>query len=358
VSLDYLYIAVSWVLLRWHQLFTAIGLNPAGGLNWSLSIVFLVVTARLLLFRLFIKQVKYQRHMQEMQPKLQAVREKYKNDRAEMQRQMMKLQQEQGFNPVAGCLPMFLQIPIFISLFHVLRHLANSVGKCDQGAAYKGHLLTLYTFNQDQTCNAAQAKLLGAPLAASLHDSVQTITRLGGDVTATRVVTLILVVVSAAATYFTQILATSRMTTVPTGSAATIQRLMKVFIPVSVLFSGFIFPLGVLLYWFTSNVWTLLQQMYINRYHPHTPKDTPEVGTVGKALAPKVGQRPVRDARGRATIVKDAPANRPQNPNATNAAPQDDGGETPAAPRATAPRPGQRPNRPSGNRPPGKKKRR
>src|SRR6202000_212416 len=74
--LDFLYYAVSWVLLRWHQLFTAIGLNKDSGLNWSLSIVFLVITARLLLFRLFIRQVKYQRHMQEIQPKLQAVREK------------------------------------------------------------------------------------------------------------------------------------------------------------------------------------------------------------------------------------------------------------------------------------------
>src|SRR5579875_3829975 len=106
-------------------------MNPAGGANWALSIVFLVITARLLLFRLFIRQVKYQRHMQTMQPKIQALREKYKGDRAEMQRQMMALQQEQGFNPLAGCLPMFLQFPIFIALYHTLKHLANSVTACD-----------------------------------------------------------------------------------------------------------------------------------------------------------------------------------------------------------------------------------
>src|SRR3954464_7221515 len=158
--LDFLYTAVSWVLLRWHQLFTGLGLDPKGGLNWTLSIIFLVITARLLLFRLFIKQVKYQRHMQEMQPKIQALREKYKSDRAEMQRQMMKLQQDQGFTPLAGCLPMFLQIPIFISLFHVLRHLSNSVTKCQSlgtSTPYSGHLLKLYTFSTEQTCNASQA---------------------------------------------------------------------------------------------------------------------------------------------------------------------------------------------------------
>src|SRR4051794_15156085 len=181
--LDFLYTAVSWVLLRWHQLFTAIGLAPEGGLNWTLSIIFLVITARLLLFRLFIKQVKYQRHMQQMQPKIQALREKYKGDRAEMQRQMMALQQEQGFNPLAGCLPMFLQIPIFISLYHVLRHIANSQQFCPPGSTgYTGDLLHIYSFTEVQTCEAAQAKLFGqAPLTGRLLDTPAQMAQLGGD---------------------------------------------------------------------------------------------------------------------------------------------------------------------------------
>src|SRR5581483_4383720 len=78
--LDFLYTAVSWVLLRWHSFFSLF-LNKDSGLNWALSIVFLVVTARLLLFRLFIKQIQYQRHMAEMQPKIQALRKKYKDDK-------------------------------------------------------------------------------------------------------------------------------------------------------------------------------------------------------------------------------------------------------------------------------------
>jgi YidC/Oxa1 family membrane protein insertase len=348
--LDFLYIAVSWVLLRWHSLFTALGLDPAGGLNWTLSIIFLVITARLLLFRLFIKQVKYQRHMQEMQPKIAELRKKYKDDKAEMQRQMMKLQQDQGFNPLAGCLPMFLQIPIFISLFHVLRHLSNSVTKCQTlGTAhpYAGQLLSKYTFSQTQTCNASQAKLFGAPLAGSLRDGSHIIESvLGGDITSTRIVTLILVIISAGATFLTQILVTSRATTVPTGTAATVQKLMKVFIPISVVFSGVFFPLGVLLYWFTSNTWTLLQQVYINRYHPHVPKDQPTVGAVGKTLAPKPGQRPTRDPRARTTLVKDSGSDQ--------AEPADDAPSSAPAPR-TAPRPGQRPQRQGGNRPPGKR---
>ncbi len=346
--MDFLYTAVSWVLLRWHSLFSLIGLDPAGGLNWTLSIIFLVVTARLLLFRLFIKQVKYQRHMQEMQPQLQKIREKYKGDRAEMQRQMMALQQEQGFNPLAGCLPMFLQIPIFISLFHVLRHLSNSVEKCNPANGYHGSLLHLYTFTQSETCNAAQAKLFGAPLAASLHDNKHTIVDLlGGDLSSTRIVTIILVVISAAATYITQVMVMSRATTTPTGTAATVQKLMKVFIPISVLFSGVIFPLGVLLYWFTSNTWTLAQQAYINRYHPPEPKkEDVEVGARGKTLAPKPGQRPVRDARTRSAASDNGPTVPADGP-----APVSDGG----APRAASPRPGQRPQRPGQKRPPSKR---
>jgi YidC/Oxa1 family membrane protein insertase len=272
MSLNLLYTAVSWVLLRWHSLFTWLGLDPAGGLNWSLSIIFLVVTARLLLFRLFIKQVEYQRHMQQMQPQVQALRVKHKDDRAEMQRQVMKLQQEQGFNPLTGCLPTFLQIPIFISLYHVLRHLARSATVCDIPGRGGSHLLTLYTFSKTETCEAAKATLFGAPLAGSLRDTQFKIEHLlGGDVSSTRVVTLVLVIISAAATLLTQILVSRAATTVPTGTAATVQRLMKVFIPVSVLFSGVFFPLGVLLYWFTSNTWTLLQQLYVNKYHPHVP---------------------------------------------------------------------------------------
>jgi YidC/Oxa1 family membrane protein insertase len=352
-----LYTAVSWVLLRWHSLFNWLGLDPAGGLNWSLSIIFLVVTARLLLFRLFVKQVHYQRHMQEIQPKIQEVRSKYKNDRAEMQRQMMKLQQEQGFNPLAGCLPMFLQIPIFISLFHVLRHLSNSASVCRANpdlSQYHGHLLELYTFSPTETCDAAQAKLFGAPLAGSLRDTTfQIVHVLGGDVTSTRIVTIVLVLVSAAATFFTQILVTSRATTVPTGTAATVQKLMKVFIPVSVLFSGVFFPLGVLLYWFTSNLWTMLQQIYINKYHPHTPAEAPEVGALGKTLAPKPGARPSRDARGRTSLVKESPDGADDGATAEVA---DDTDMPPTSPPPrNAPRPGQRPQRQGGSRPPGKR---
>jgi YidC/Oxa1 family membrane protein insertase len=335
--LNFLYVAVSWVMLRWHDLFDAIGLGK--NWSWALSVVFLVITARLLLFRLFIKQVHYTRNMQKMQPKIQKLREKYKSDRAELNRQMMKLQQEEGFNPLSGCLPMFLQIPVFLGLYHVLRHLSNSNTLCQSGS--HAPILSLYTFSRADTCQASTAKIFDAPLAASFHDSSKIITGLGGDPTSTRVVLVVLLIISAVATLVTQLMVRASATTTPEGTAATVQRLMMWVIPIGVLASGllFNFPLGVLLYWFTSNLWTLAQQGYIIRYHPPTEEAVKPVGEVGKTLAPRPGQRPVRMSKGQ-----------------SNGATEDDEVEaTPPATRTSTPRPGQRPNRPAGKRPPAKR---
>ena len=346
--LNFLYVAVSWIMLRWHDLFHWMGV----GANWSwvLSIVFLVITARLALFRLFIKQVHYTRNMQKMQPKIQKLREKYKNDRAELNRQMMKLQQDEGFNPLSGCLPMFLQIPVFLGLYHVLRHLSNVNTVCQRYAQHlpipkSDHLLTLYTFTKSETCDASGSKMFSAPLAASFHDSNSKIHELLGDPTSTRIVLVVLLIVSAAATLATQLLVRANATTVPEGTAATIQRLMMWVIPLGVLASGllFNFPLGVLLYWFTSNLWTLAQQAYIIRYHPPTDEPVPAAGQLGKALAPKPGQRPVRMSKGRPD----------------NARPADEDIAEPVADTApvasSTPRPGQKPNRSAGKRPPAKR---
>jgi YidC/Oxa1 family membrane protein insertase len=323
-------------MLRWHDLFSAIGVGK--NWSWALSIVFLVITARLLLFRLFIRQVHYTRNMQRIQPKIQKLREKYKDDRAELNRQMMKLQQDEGFNPLSGCLPMFLQIPVFLGLYHVLRHLSNSNALCQSGS--NSHLLSLYTFSRSQTCEASTTQIFKAPLAASFHDSSSLIRQLGGDPTSTRITLVVLLIISAAATMATQLLVRSSATTTPEGTAATVQRLMMYVIPVGVLASGllFNFPLGVLLYWFTSNLWTLAQQGYIVRYHPPTTEPVTPVGELGKKLAPRPGQRPVRMTKGSEPAPTEA-----EKPAET------------AAPRSSVPRPGQRPNRPGGKRPPAKR---
>jgi len=270
MHLNFLYIPVSWVLLRWHQLLSGIGMDPDSGLIWALSIVLLVVTARLLLFPAFVKQVHAQRNLQRLQPRIKKLRETYRDDRAELNRQLRKLQ-EDGYNPLAGCLPMLVQIPVFLGLYHVLRHLSNSVALCNGRAT--SSLLKLYTFSggpTGETCSAAKANLFGAPLAASFRDGADKIHALGGDLASTRWVILALLLASAAATFATQLLVRANATATSQESVATVGRIVLYVVPLAVLASGLLFgfPLGVLLYWFTSNLWTLAQQAYIIRFHP------------------------------------------------------------------------------------------
>jgi YidC/Oxa1 family membrane protein insertase len=341
--LNFLYYGVSWVLLRWHQLFTAMGIQQDSGVNWTLSIVFLVITARLVLFRFFVKQVHYQRKMQELQPRMKLIKEKYKDDKQAQQREMMKLQQDEGFSPLAGCLPMFLQIPVFLGLLHVLRHLSAAATSTYQ-TTYPARL-HLYGFSVAQTLSAAKANIFHAPLAGKLLDSASTIAVLGGHKAITRLVIVVLILVSAVATLATQLMLKRNATTTPEGNAATIQRLMLYFVPLSVLGSGLFFPLGVLLYWFTSNLWTLGQQAYIIRFHPPAPAgaNTQSVDATKAFTAPKPGQKPDYN-RGR------SPSSEPMV-----SMEKSTDSDVAVTPTNRAPRPGSRPARPANNRPAGKR---
>ena len=150
---DWLYTAISWVMARWHDVFASF-LDPAGGITWALSIAFLVITLRIILFPLFVKQIKSQRAMQELQPEIQKLRKQYGTDRQGLSQAMMTLQKERGVNPLAGCLPILPQIPIFFALFHVLRRLSpDSEG--------------LYSWSDELTQQAAEADLFGAPRSSA-----------------------------------------------------------------------------------------------------------------------------------------------------------------------------------------------
>ncbi|HST64134.1 MAG TPA: membrane protein insertase YidC [Mycobacteriales bacterium] len=297
--LNFLYIAVSWVLLRWHEAFTWLGMDPASGLTWALSIVFLVITIRLLLFRFFIKQVHSQRKMQEVQPKIAALREKYKNDRQTLSQEMMKLQKEEGFNPIGGCLPILMQAPVFISLFHVLRLIGT-----DKAVALSGE----YHWSTDQATLAGKATVFGAPIASAFSDPRNLVSTISGaNATSTHVVAAVLVVLMVAATYITQRQVMLRSTATLDAQQAMIQKLMLYGIPASLLVSGFFFPIGVLFYWFTNNLWSMGQQFYILKRMPHPNAKADGVSPeVAKALAPKPGQKPVRPKR-TAPAAIDAP---------------------------------------------------
>ncbi|MDT0274402.1 membrane protein insertase YidC [Blastococcus goldschmidtiae] len=292
--LDWLYTAIAWVMARWHDVLSTF-LDPAGGLTWALSIALLVVTVRLLLFPLFVKQVKSQRAMQELQPEIAKLRKQYGSDRQGMSQAIMALQKERGVNPLAGCLPILPQIPIFLSLFHVLRRLAP-----DKDG--------LYSWSDELTDQAARADLFGAPISSSFNmDGAKETAILALDgVTygSIRTVALILIPLMCLTTYFTQKQIMRRSGPVE-GQAATVQKLLLYGMPLSLFVTGFFFPIGVLLYWVVNNSWTFGQQFFILRKMPppgsaaakaKSGADKPAVDP--KTLAPKPGAKPVRPKPG------------------------------------------------------------
>ncbi|MGY1708899.1 membrane protein insertase YidC [Geodermatophilus sp. SYSU D00758] len=293
--LDWLYTAISWVMARWHDLFSTF-LDPAGGITWALAIVFLVVTIRILLFPLFVKQIKSQRAMQEIQPEIQKLRKQYGSDKQGFSQAMMALQKERGVNPLAGCLPILPQIPIFLSLFHVLRRLSPDA----QG---------LYSWDDTTTRQAAVADLFGAPISSSFFmtgPKAEALLALDGvSWVNIRVVGFVLIVIMCVTTYVTQKQTMKRAGPVE-GQAAMVQKLLLYGMPISLFVTGFFFPIGVLLYWFTNNLWTLGQQFFILRKMP--PPGSPAAKAKAAAekpavdprtLAPKPGAKPVRPKPGR-----------------------------------------------------------
>jgi YidC/Oxa1 family membrane protein insertase len=252
--------------------------------------------------------------MQEVQPKIAALREKYKNDRQTLSQEMMKLQKEEGFNPLGGCLPILLQAPVFLALFHVLRLI---------GTPKAGALATEYGWSTEQVISAGRATVFGAPIASAFNDPRNLVGQIAGaSPTATKIVAGVLVVLMVAATYITQRQIISRNTQVVDGQQAMIQKLLLYGMPASLLVSGFFFPIGVLFYWFTNNLWTMGQQFYILKRmpHPNAKKDDDRPSVDGKLLAPKPGQKPVRPPRGRAAAS--APAT-PAGIGSPDAAPPD-----------------------------------
>ena len=265
MSLDWIYYAISWILLRWHEMWEAIGVpdDRVLGTNWAwiLAIIFLVVTLRIILFPVFVKQIKSQRAMQALQPKVKALQEKHKGDRETLQKEMMELYRTEKANPLMGCLPMFLQIPVFLGLFHVLRRLSPDNPQPD-----------IYGWTAEQFREATHAALFTAPLPAQFGSSSGELAELGASSGVTvKIIAGVLVLIMMATTYLT-----SRQMILKTGWAEDpqqkmIQRLMLYGIPLSLLVSGALFPIGVVIYWVTNNLFSLAQQQWVLRKFPPPP---------------------------------------------------------------------------------------
>lgn len=240
---------VSWIMIGWHWIFAElIGIDHDGA-NWALAIIGLVIVIRVLLIPLFVRQIKSQRKMQLLQPQLRELQKKYKGDRERLQQEMMKLYKKTGTNPFASCLPILLQAPFLFSLFRVL----DGIARDNPRGAFADH--------QGLFESAGRAEVFGARLADSFltTDDIQT-----------RVLAMIMVVGMVASQYITQrqIMRKNMPKEALEGPFAKQQQILLYVLPLVFLFSGVYFPLGTVLYWLTSNFWTMGQQLYVIRRMP------------------------------------------------------------------------------------------
>jgi YidC/Oxa1 family membrane protein insertase len=251
--------AISAVLVFWHSIFSYV-LDPTLGVTWALAIVGLVITVRILIIPLFVKQVKSQRNLQVLQPRMKELQKKYAGDREKLGQEMMKLYKETGTNPLASCFPILLQAPIFFALFRVLQY-----GISQQQP------LGFFAGREDLLLQAYEATIFGVPLWAyflgTIGNNSPELIASGANFTTVRIMTLILVVFMSATTFLTQ-----RQLMVKNMAAdnpmAQQQKILLYVFPIVFAVGGVGFPLGVLIYWSTTNVWSMGQQFWIIRNNP------------------------------------------------------------------------------------------
>ena len=251
--LDVLASPVGHLLAYIHSLLSMV-LIPSSGPAWALSIVLLTVVVRLLLFPLFVKQIKSQRRMQELAPKIKELQKQHKGDRETLNVEMMKLYKENNANPISGCLPLLLQLPVFFALFTVIRE-------------FKPGADARYGLTAQQLGEGAAAKVFGAPISAAFNSSASSLADLDASLTVVRVVAAVMVVLMGLSTFYTQRQMIARSGTTDPQQLM-VQRVLLYVLPLSFAVSGAIFPIGVLLYWLTTNVWSMGQQAYVIKRMP------------------------------------------------------------------------------------------
>ncbi len=244
-----LYYFVSGIILVWHWLFSQV-LDPNSGWTWAMSIVGLTLTVRAMLIPLFVKQINSSRNMQLIQPQLQDLRKKYGHDRERFAQEQMKLFQETGTNPFSSCLPLLLQMPIFLALFRVINE-----------ASRNGAAGALGFLSGEQAASLQNAEWMGGKIADTFVSS---------DNLETKIIAMSMVIMMCATQFLTQkqLMAKNMPPEALNGPFAQQQKLLLYVLPVVFAISGVAFPLGVLIYWTTSNLWTMGQQFWVIRNNP------------------------------------------------------------------------------------------
>ncbi|MES2169909.1 MAG: membrane protein insertase YidC [Actinomycetota bacterium] len=246
---------VEFLLVTWHGLFTFLGMDPNAGLTWVLSVVGLVLVIRAALIPIFVRQIKSQRRMQEVAPQLKKIQDKYRGkkdqfSREAMSRETMELYRKTGTNPLSSCLPLIIQMPIFFSLFSVLHNAQTGING-------------IGLLNKSLSNSFGHASLFGI---APLHLAISTA---NGNV-AVIVIAVTMVVLMTASQFITQLQLMSKNQSAEMKASPMFrqQRILLYILPLVFAFSGYSFPLGVMFYWLTTNIWTMGQQFLVIRNMP------------------------------------------------------------------------------------------
>ncbi|MGH3188801.1 MAG: membrane protein insertase YidC [Streptosporangiaceae bacterium] len=243
---------VAWVIVRLHAGLGAL-FGPNTGLAWGLSIAILVILIRVCLIPLFVKQVHAQRKMAQHAPQLAELRKRYKNDKQRLNEETMKFYKENGVNPLAGCLPMIPQMIIFFSLFYVLRAIAE----------WKQGVKPSYGMTVSLMESAQKATIFGIHLGDKLLLPHTPSMGLG-----TSLIAAATVAISATTTFLTVRQSAKRglmQTNMDPGNPmAQSQKYMQYIVPFFSL-TGLYWQYGLVLYWVTTNMWTLGQQYFMFR---------------------------------------------------------------------------------------------
>lgn len=321
--LDIIYWPVSAILWFWHKAFGFV-FGPDSGLTWSLAVVFLVFTLRLVLYKPFVKQVRTTKQMQELQPQIKELQKKYKNDRETMAKEMQKLQKEHGFNPLMGCLPVLVQVPVFLGLFHVLRsfnrtgHGWGQLGLTPEQNAQIGN----YVFSPTDVQSFLSARIFGAPIASFITapaSEMQAFADWGGTPTKLNIalVAVPLMIIAGLATHFNARASVQRQTPEAAANpqAAIMNKLSLWVFPLGVMVGGPFLMIGILLYWVANNIWTYGQQhLVFGRMEKEDEEKKQKKLELRAQNAPKPGVKPV-DVRKK----QDAPADDEPSANGTAA---------------------------------------
>ena len=242
-----LYYVISALMIGFHKLLDLV-MDGDSGWAWALSIVGLTIVIRAALIPLFVKQINSSRNMQLLQPKVKELQKKYGHDREKLAQETMKLYKDAGTNPFASCMPILLQMPIFFALFRLLDNASHNKPK--------GFL------SQGQADSFGAAEMFGVPISS-------TFMRAEGDV-GIMVMATFFVLAMLVTTFLTQrqLMTKNMPESAMSGPYAQQQKMLLYVLPVVFAVGGVAFPIGVLIYWTVSNLWTMGQQFYVIRRNP------------------------------------------------------------------------------------------